>query len=197
MIEGILAALIIGSLTIGLHAAPQRVPLYPDVDAPFTGDAPLLVCRGELSSVVDPDVYRKVQKHVLPLGINVLDPVEIDCNHLCQYGDRFAPCENGAIVVSIRDQEFSEDHQGETLLLVRDGRVLCGSILLPEKIYYTGVPDTYAKVLAHEIMTWAGYQHVWTPIVPGIHGVPTGHLMNPSLSKLGWSTRGMEHFEKK
>ena len=147
----ILLFLVCGSLIV-LYAAPQKVPLYPGVNAPFTGTAPLLVCKNELPLILDPGVYELVQEHLSPLGLDVVAPVEIDCNHLCDYDGRLAPCEVGSIVVSVRDQSFSETHEGETLIKVGEGRVLYGSILLPEKIYYTGVPDTYAKVLAHEIM---------------------------------------------
>lgn len=191
MVVGILVTLLIGGTTVGLHAAPVQVPLYPGVEAPFTGTLPLLICKGDAPQVLDPKVYSLVQTHLAPVNIFVLDPVEIECNQICDYGDMFLPCQPGAIVISRRDTQMTSNHAGQAWMEINHGTVQYGSLMLAEDLYYTGIKDAYAKTIAHEILHWAGYQHAWTPIVPGIHAIPTGNLMNPSLNKAGWSLRGI------
>lgn len=192
MIVGLLVTLLVGGTTVGLHAAPVKVPLYPGVEAPFTGTVPLLICRGEVPQLLDPKVYSLVQTHLAPVGILVLDPVEIECNQICNYNEAFFPCQPGAIVVSRRYQNMGSNVAGQTWFDIDHGAVQYGSLILAEDLYYTGIKDAYAKMTTHEILHWAGYNHAWTPIVPGIHAVPTGHILNPSLNKAGWSMRGMD-----
>lgn len=198
-------AVVVG-LLVYLHVFGQPVVPKPRTQASAVPD--LLVCEGEIPWVTD-EVVDKVRtfwkEHGHPIG-----PMKrVPCGSLgtCMVSEeRILPCSRGNIVVALRDQQFDEEHAGETVYVVhRDtGMTDWATILLPNKILPPAAPpgadldeapllplDVEALVLAHEIGHWFGYEHVTTDLPGPFFAEPTGHLMTRGLQKLGWGDAGL------
>jgi Zn-dependent protease with chaperone function len=194
---GYLVTLVLIAFLVLLHSVDPTVPLNDKLNAPITGTVPLLVCRGEVEWVLDPAVYGPVQELYRPLGLDIQDPKTIDCQAPCYFAQhaRWAACRAGAILVTLRDQQFRDNHGGETLLEISNRQIQYGTILLPQHIFHTKpLSEPEIKTLAHEIGHWMGYQHVLTKLAGPLVSIKSGHLMNPDLYRVGYNTRGMDDY---
>ena len=215
----VFTALVVG-LLVYLHVfAEVQVPLLSvktddgevfQVTETHLGDQEdlpdFLICGNEVDWLDEDYIVMMARNTWSDLGYQVNVPRRVECNNLCEHGDegRLVPCEPGAVVVSLRDQYFSEDHWGETLVHAVDGKIVWATILLPGDIFGPDdleddrvLPqDVHALVLAHELGHWWGFDHAFTPIIPGVLDAhPTGHLMNDDGYSMGWSTDGIARRE--
>lgn len=119
---------------------------------------------------------------------------------------------DGAIVIRRRDRHVRPEHAGETRTRVdADGRIRSAVVLIPALdvrddptaqggfVEYTA--EERRVLLAHELAHACGWGHTHTALLGrnkkgkprmGIVGRKTGHLMNPDVDAMGWSTKGME-----
>lgn len=172
----------------------------------------LLVCEGEVPWVTEEVANTAIKfwkEHDHPMGVYKRVP----CASLeqCKTTDakpRTLPCSRRDIVVSLRDQQFAEEHLGETVtVLDPTGKVNWSAIMLPAVLLEPEMPimdengqlldtpefppDVEALVLTHEIGHWFGYDHVVTPLPGPFFAEPTGHILTRSVFKQGWGDAGL------
>lgn len=198
-------------LVVGLHLFGTPTVPKPRDQGEVVPD--LLVCEEEVLWVTE-EVANKAIKfwkdHGHPMGTYKRVP----CGSLeqCKTTDakpRIMPCSREDVVVSLRDQNFSEDHLGETVTVYdeKSGKVAWSAIALPSVLLEPETPimdengqlldtpdfppEVEALVLTHEIGHWFGYDHVQTPLPGPFFAEPTGHILTRSVFKQGWDGAGL------
>jgi hypothetical protein len=175
---GAAATIIVGALLLCLHVfAAPRVPVLARWDLPplvyLAPDAPVTV--EEVVEVLD---------ELQHLGHGI-PTVTAELPRSYDDGIPF----KGAIVITLRDQGLTDEHGGQTRLEVREGRIHHAVVLLPNGLE----GERRRLILGHEVVGHAalGLGHVQTQVAGPFISIPTGHLMHPVTSGLGWDTDGI------
>lgn len=113
----------------------------------------------------------------------------------------------GAILITLRDHLFDEEHAGETRVIAENGFIESAVVSLPSlKDYEKESGDLYSDeerlmILTHELAHALGFKHVEAALFGrtkkgkprlGLVGQKTGHLMHRHLTGMGWMTKGLK-----
>jgi hypothetical protein len=110
------------------------------------------------------------------------------------------PCWKGKVVIALWPQAMAACTGDECELGLALRKEDSCTILLPDHlaaalpagVYRSDLPaDLEDMVMMHEWMHCLGKGHVYTPLIGDIVGRPTGHLMHPNISLIGWRTEGL------
>lgn len=171
---------------------------------PWASPPSVLVCDSAPTWVKEEvhGLVEELEKQGLAFGPVHVGACPLPCLYRTKDGqERRVACQEGAIVVDLRDHWFSETHAGETLLAFSEtGKLKHATSLLPSDVTDDRTDGDLGKrmprdakriVLAHELVHGLAYGHSFTPIFGPFISHKTGEMMNPELINMGWGFLGL------
>lgn len=175
-------AAITAVLLVALHTLPPAA--VRSEWHPWANPYQLTVCPDAPDWVTDTRVRQAI---AVWKDVAKVELVEDRCPELCLFGDRWMPCTEGRILITLRDGDFATDRLDETHQTPTWATVMVPAELPAVK---TRTGNLEELLLAHLLGHTLGYKHSKTQLL-FLTAYPSGQVMSYPAPKMGWGMRGL------